>query len=266
MSKANAKSYFDSLEETSKSLEKEKLFLEELSHTKASFIAANKVLVLTGFFPEFSLRILLYLKENNRKLFHYQPGKTMIVLSDLLEEITRNANLSVYLALKGIFPQALSVLRVCVELIGIYTHIWKEPQKIKYVWDSDSDEHTKSFRRTQDKQIMADLKRRDVKYRFVHCHYAGAFSELYKHLSGEYVHNTKSNMKIQSKRSDRLSCYFVDRFHPKDVLKQYTTMQITLATILLELYNCIPEKDRTHSEIAHLTSSLDSIAFDWVKV
>ncbi|HXQ38829.1 MAG TPA: hypothetical protein VN843_32805, partial [Anaerolineales bacterium] len=215
MIKTSKESYFESLEAVTKSLEKERLFLDALSHTKASFITANKILVLIGFFPEFSLRILFYLKDKNSQLFHYQSKKAMIVLSDLLEEITRNANLSVYLALKGVFPQALSVLRVCVELIGIYTHVWKEPQKMKYVWNSDSDGHAKSFRYTEDKEINKELKRRGVKYRFAYCHYAGAFSELYQHLSGEYVHSTKSNMRIQSKRNIKLSCYFVDRFHPK---------------------------------------------------
>lgn len=259
MSKTSDKSYFDSLEEITKSLEKERLFSDKLSHTKTSFIAANKIMVLIGFYPEFSLRNLLYLQEKHNKLFRYQSSKTMIVLSDLLEEILRNARLSVYLALRGIFPQSLSTLRICIELVGIYTHVWKEPQKIKYVWNSDSVEHAMAFRYTKDNEIKKKLKTRGTQYRFMHCYYAGALKHLYENLSGEYVHSTKSNMGIQSARENTLSCFFVDRFHPKDVAKQYKTLQITLATILLEVYKCIPEEDRMHDEIAHLTVFLGTL-------
>jgi hypothetical protein len=57
----------------------------------------------------------------------------------------------------------------------------------------------------------------------MHCHYAGALSYLYEHLSAEYVHSTKSNMGVQSERESKFSCFFVDRFHPKDLVRQYKT-------------------------------------------
>lgn len=259
MSITKDESYFESLEAITKSLEKERSFFDQLSHTKTSFLAANKIMVLIGFYPEFSMRILLYLKKHNKKLFHYQSSKTMVILSDLLEEIFRNARLSVYLALKGIFPQALSILRVCIELTGIYTHVWNEPEKGKFVWNSDSDEHAKAFRYTKDNEITKKLKARGTQYRFMHCHYAQSLTLLYKNLSGEYVHNTKSNMGILATREEILSCFFVDRFHPKDITKQYKILQITLATILLELYQCIPKEDRTHDEIARLTMFLGTL-------
>ena len=49
----------------------------------------------------------------------------------ILSEIDRTVRLSAYLCVKGVFPQAVAVLRSAVELIGVYTHVWHEPEKAR---------------------------------------------------------------------------------------------------------------------------------------
>ena len=180
----------EKLETATQTLEKEAEFLKVLIETDQSAKLANRIVMLTSLFKFAAFDVPLYLSDQGTNLFLYKPEKTWAILAIFVNEIARNARLSAYLCVKGIFPQAISVLRTAVELIGVYTHIWNEPEKVDCIEDSDSRTYSEAFRYSTNKKLQKQLKSRKVKYRFQHCQEAKLISQLYEILSGQFIHAT----------------------------------------------------------------------------
>jgi hypothetical protein len=145
------------------------------------------------------------------------------------------------------------VLRQAVELIGIYTIIWHEPQKANYVSDADSIEYAKAFRYTLDRTLQAQLKNKGIQYRFMYCQNAQTMTQLYNLLS-EMVHGASlKTIGFTSNKDENLSCYFVDRSPPKSLEKRYQFVQTVLTFVYLEIFRCLPKDDLFHDDLAAIS-------------
>lgn len=242
------------LEQATKTLEKERAFLNSLVGSQDSARVLGRIFGLVILVKTSSSSIPLYLFEKRQLLFLHNPDKVFSVISFLLEEITRYIRLSAYLGSKGIFPDAVTVLRNSVELLGVLTHIWHEPRKVEFFGQIDSQDYSKAFRFTNDKRINLELKKSGKKYRFAYCKFGDILSKFYDGLSSHYVHSTSlHNIGLPIEKDDELSCFFVDRVHPEKLLKHYEIMQALISNIYLEIYRLIPSEHAMHAEIQVLT-------------
>jgi len=252
--KAQPKSPAERLESATATLEKETKFLDELIASPVSANLANRIAVMTQMYRIAAEDIPLYFSRHAGTLFTYKPDRVALVLKILLDEIARYARLAVYLSVKGIFPQAVSVLRNVIELIGVYTHVWHEPEKVDWIGDSDSKNYSRAFRYTPDKQLRAQLEACGVHYRFHHCRSAQILTEFYRLLSRLFVHSgSLESAGLPASKADELSCYFVDRVPPDDLQQQYRLIQTALTIVLMEIFYCIPETDLMDENLAALT-------------
>lgn len=252
--KAQPKSPAERLESATATLEKEAKFLDELIASPVSANIANRIVVMTQMYKTVAEDIPIYLSRHASNLFAYKPDRVALVLKILLDEIARYARLAAYLSVKGIFPQAVSVLRNVIELIGVYTHIWHEPEKVDWIGDSDSKNYSRAFRYTPHEQLRAQIEARGVHYRFHHCRSAQSLTEFYKLLSGLFVHSgSLESVGLPASKADELSCYFVDRASPDDLQQQYRLIQMALTIVLMEIFCCIPEADLMDENLAALT-------------
>lgn len=241
---------FDKLEAATRSLEKEREFFDALMKVRPVAIVVNRVIHLATLFTGAGPAITLYLDRHGARLFPTASTGVSAVLAVLLNDIVRSARLAAYLCVKGIPDQALAVLRGAVEQIGVYAHVWREPDKHRFVPDSESDDFTQAFRCTRDKALAASLKARDVRYRFIHCKAAKSLSSLYSFLSGQFVHGRAG---AAIKPMPNLSCEFVDRAEPRNLVQQYEMVQLVMSLIYTELIACIPSDDMLTDELAGLT-------------
>lgn len=216
---------YERLEAATRTLEKERQFFEALVDAQPVALVVNRIVHLVTFFKGAERWIPSYLERHADRLFPADSMEVAAVLAHLLEEVTRSARLAAYLCVKGIPDQALATLRAAVEQIGVYSHVWQDPSKYRFVPDSDSDDYAGAFRHPP-KGLVSELKARGVKFRFMHCHGAKPLSHMYALLSENFVHGTT----FRQKHLD-LSCDFVDRDAPEALVMQYQLIQATLALV-----------------------------------
>jgi hypothetical protein len=236
---------YEKLEAATKTLEREAEFFHALMESSPAAEIANRIVMFTAVFKLAGESVPKYLSRKHSELFHVDSMGTASRLTILLNEINRSVRLAAYLSVKGVFPQALAVLRGSVESIGVYTHVWHHPEKAKFVIDSDSNDYGRAFRWTSDAKLQKTLKTRGISYRFMHCAGAREFSKLYKLLSAHAVHG----IAMAPIRSESLSCEFVDRPNPDELIEQYGVIQTLLAMLLVELVKSIPEDDHLDDDI-----------------
>jgi hypothetical protein len=160
---------------------------------------------------------------------------------------------------KGVFPQAVSVLRGAIEAVGVYTHLHCDPRKIDSIEeDSDSLAYRYAFVSTKDKAVIESLKGSGIRYRFLHCSSPKGMSSMYRLLSGYYVHTgSLKSLVANSPPSEKdLPCFFVDRCSPEKLQDQYNLVQSLMASLVVELLSAIPEDDLMEDEIAHLSLTM----------
>lgn len=244
---------FDKLEEATRSLEKEREFFDALMKVRPVAIVVNRVVHLATFLTLTGPAITLYLERHAPRLFRTEQAREVAAaLAVVLNDIVQATRLATYLCVKGIPDQALVVLRGAIEHIGVYTHVWHETDKHRFVPDSESDEFTQAFRCTRDKALAASLKARDIRYRFMHCNAAAPLSSLYGLLSAHFVHGRRRGLEPLPS----LSCAFVDRDEPQALAKQYEIVQATASLVSMELMGCIPADDLLTEESR---SSIDCV-------
>lgn len=240
---------FDKLEGATRSLEKEREFFDALMKVRPVAIGANRIIHLAGFFRRAGPALSLYLERHAGRLFPSPSLEVTAVLAVVLNDIVRASGLAAYLCVKGIPDQALAVLRGAVEQIGVYTHVWREPAKHRFVPDSESDDFAQAFRCPKDKGLAASLKARNVRYRFMHCKAAKPLSTLYGLLGAHFVHGRAGAIEPMSS----LSCEFVDRADPGTLAQQYEMVQLAMSLVYMELIGSIPSDDVLTDELAGLT-------------
>jgi hypothetical protein len=240
---------FEKLEAVTGTLQKEREFFDALMAARPIALVVNRLIHLSTFFQGAERFIPPYLSHHAARLFPADPHEVSAVLSNILEDITRSARLAVYLCVKGIPDQALSILRSPVERVGIYTHVWHDPTKYRFVADSDSKDFFNAFRSTNNRLLQKDLDARKVKYRFMHCKQAQSFSNVYSLLSAHFVHGRPSSLT----KAANYSCEFVDRDAPSTMGAQYELVQSIMSLTYMELFSCIPENDWLEDELAPLS-------------
>lgn len=241
----------EKLEAATGTLEKERKFFEALLAADPVALVVNRIIHLVTFFQGAEKFIPPYLERNASRLFPNGSLQVSAILYDLLMDITRSARLAGYLCVKGIPEQALAVLRGAIEQIGVYTQVWHDPDKYRFVQDSDSEEYFKAFRGTDDKKLNAELKAKDVKFRFMHCKAANPMSKMYGLLSTYFVHGSRS--RTGRERQEALSCEFVDRDSPVNMAQQFEMVQSIMSLVYFEILGCIPKDDILEDELAPLS-------------
>lgn len=244
-------SAFDRLNEATRCIDRERQFLDALMHTEAAGRTANRIICLSTIFDGLESAVPAYLHARANILFTYKPEIVAGVLSMVVREIVREARLSAYLCAKGVFPQAISVLRRGVELIGLYAHIWHDPAKVDCLNDPDSHAYRDAFVFSADKNLSENLKRQRVRFRFVRCSASRALSTTYELLSEYFTHATSlSALVVSSAAADPAwSCAFIPRQAPEEYEGSYAMAQGILGLLLLEIQNPIPRKDLCRGEL-----------------
>jgi hypothetical protein len=245
------RSPYEKLEAVTGTLEKERKFFEALMAADPVAIVVNRIIHLVTFFQGAEKFIPPYLEGNATRLFPNDSLQVAAILFGLLMDITRSARLAGYLCVKGIPEQALAVLRGAIEQTGVYTHVWHEPRKHLFVPDSDSDDYTRAFRSPDDKKLRAELKAKDVKFRFMHCNAAKQISTMYSLLSSYFVHG--SRQRVGGERQETLSCEFVDRDSPMNMAQQFEIVQSVMALVYFEILGSIPKDDLLEDELIPLS-------------
>ena len=238
---------YERLESATRTLAKEREFFHALLDNRPVALVVNRIIHLSTFFKGAERWIPLYLEHHADRLFPSDSLRVAAVLAHLLQDVTRTARLAAYLCVKGIPDQALAALRGALEQLGVYAHVWHDPSKYRFVPDSDSDEYADAFRHPP-KALAKELKERDVKFRFMHCHGGKPLSHMYSLLSGMFVHGTS-----HVDERPELSCDFVDRGSPEALAMKYQLVQTTLAMVYFEIFESIPEDDRLSDELAALS-------------
>jgi hypothetical protein len=247
--KQDSKTNWQYLEKASNSLEKEVQFFDTLYQDEEGVRIVNRIVMMLPVFDLALSAIQDYLVNKQKILFKYKPDTVAAVLYTLLQEMVRHIRLCAYLSIRGVFPQFISTARNALELIGVFTHIWNEPNKVDFVFDDDSNQYARAFRYTKDVAINKQLKNQQ-KYRFYHCKNIEQFSHAYKILNS-YVHvGLVGAVTFSTERSEDLSCYFVDRLPPDKLTKEYQIVQEVLALIAYEIFMCIPKSDFMHEDVA----------------
>ena len=169
---------YDKLEAATRTLEKERKFFDALMATDPVAKVVNRTIHLVTFFQGAERFIPPYLEKNAVRLFQPDSLQVAATLYRLLIDIVRSGRLAGYLCVKGIPEQALAAIRGAVEQIGVYTHVWHDPAKYRFVPDSDSESYRKAFRSTDEKALNETLRASGVKFRFMHCQAGKALSDL----------------------------------------------------------------------------------------
>lgn len=242
---------YDKLEAATGTLEKERKFFESLMATEPVAKVVNRIIHLVTFFQGAERFIPPYLEKNAVRLFQPDSMQVAATLYGLLSDIVRSGRLAGYLCIKGIPEQALATIRSAVEQIGVYTHVWHDPSKYRFVPDSDSEEYRSAFRSSDDKALNISLKASKVRFRFMHCATGKALSTCYALLSSYVVHGTRRT--VGNDRQSELSCEFIDRDAPANMGQQFEMVQSIMAMIFLELLTCIPKEDILEDELAPLS-------------
>jgi hypothetical protein len=235
---SRTRSPYEKLEEATKTLEKERRFFDALMAAGPVAEVVNRIIHLVTFFQGAEKYIPPYLERSAARLFPTDSIQVASTLYALLTEITRSARLAGYLCVKGIPEQALAVLRGTIEQTGVYTHVWHEPDKYRFVPDSDSDEYKEAFRCNG--KVTSRLPK-GVKFRFMHCQAANPISTMYGLLSAHFVHGNRAV--IGSERQDGLSCEFVDRDSPVNLAPWFERVQSIMAMVYMEILYTIPKND-----------------------
>ncbi|NCO34460.1 MAG: hypothetical protein GW893_11465 [Armatimonadetes bacterium] len=238
---------FEKLEAATRSLQKEREFFDALIEAEPVALVVNRIVLFTSLYQGTNSHVSACLRRRANTLFaDGDPSGVAQVFSVLLGEITRTARLAAYLCVKGLAPQAVSTMRVALEQIGVYCHIWREPSKYQVAFDTDSDDYAKAFRCASEKTLQQQVRDRGVQYRFMHCQGAQSLSKMYKLLSAHFVHGTGTSIE----RDARLSCEFVDRSRPEAMASNYRLVQVLLALIFFEIIGCIPRDDLLDDDVA----------------
>ena len=242
---------YDKLEAATGTLEKERVFFEALMATDPVAEVVNRIIHLVTFFQGAEKFIQPYLEHHAARLFQLDSIEVAATLYGLLIDITRSARLAGYLCVKGIPEQALAVTRGTVEQIGVYTHVWHDPNKYRFVPDSDSEPYRRAFRSTDDKVLNEELRAKTVKYRFMHCKAAKPLSTCYGLLSAYFVHGTRTATK--SGAQPALSCEFIDRDAPINMAQQFEMVHSIMSMIYMEVLGSIREEDMLEDELVPLS-------------
>ena len=237
---------FEKLEAATGSLRKKREFFDALVEARPIALVVNRILLLATLYQCADRCLSAYLSRQASTLFANDSSEVASVLSFVLGEITRSARLAAYLSVKGLAPQAVSAMRSALEQIGVYRHVWQEPLKYQFVFDTDSSDYTKAFRCPSQKALEQQLRDRGVQYRFMHCQGAQTLSKMYKLVSAYFVHGTGTSIE----RDERLSCELVDRSRPEAMADTYRLVQILLALILVEILGSIPKDDLLDADAA----------------
>jgi hypothetical protein len=247
---SNSQSAFEKLEAATGSLQKEREFFDALMKAGSAAEVTNRIIHLVTLHQTVTAQLPEYLLRRAANLFNYAPPFTASILASLLSEITRSARLTAYLCVKGVVPQAIAAMRAAVEQIGVYTHIWHEPYKGKYLTDSDSNDYARAFRYPANEARKKQLKAQGIQYRFMYCKGAEPLSEIYRLLSAHFIHGFGAI----PQKAEELSYEFVDRATPQDLEWQYKLAQMLLSLVYTEILGCIPREDWLEGDIATLTT------------
>ena len=82
----------------------------------------------------------------------------------------------------------------------------------------------------------------------MHCKGAKAMSKVYELLSSHFVHGSRAALSVE--RQEALSCEFVDRDSPVNLVQQFEMVQSIMSVIYFELLGSIPKDDLLEDELA----------------
>jgi hypothetical protein len=123
---------------------------------------------------------------------HFAPGHQKIAefwTSVLTHGIISEVGLIPYLVVRGLIPEAGSVVRRGLEHTGLLTRLWYESSKAALLEDApDGREFIQAFQSESNKKLQSELKARRVKKRFAHCTFGQPASVLYEIFSNYNVH------------------------------------------------------------------------------
>ncbi|MGD0235189.1 MAG: hypothetical protein ABSC55_11720 [Syntrophorhabdales bacterium] len=252
---------FEKLNEATQCVDKERNFLNELMHTEKAGGVANRIVLLMQLFQQGGLCIVAYLKSRAEQLFPGNPQEMTMAISLIISDIVREARLCAYLCIKGVLPQAVTVLRRPIELVGILTHIWHEPKKVKCLTQTDSADsqaYRDAFVSAPDKNLGRELSAKGIKYRFMHCSLGPMVSEMYNLLSDQFTHATTFETMVvrAAPRDINRSCFFIDRQSPEKYSSQYALAQGILGLLIMEMYSMVPKDDCWHEDLAPFTATM----------
>lgn len=181
------RSPYERLEAAMGTLKKERRFFEALMEDNPVAKVVNHIIYLVTFFQGAEQFIPPYLEREAMRLFPTESMNVAAILYGLLCDIAASARLAGYLCVEGIPQQALAVLRGAIEQVGVYTHVWHDPGKYRFVPDSDGDDYSEAFRNCNDQVLKRELKARDVKFRFMYCKGAQPHGASLLYATGRFV-------------------------------------------------------------------------------
>jgi hypothetical protein len=133
---------------------------------------------------------------------------TAILTGGIIKDIC----LTPYFVIRGLTSEAGSVIRRALEHLGVLTHLWYDPAKIRAIQDPDSNDYMDAFVRERNKPKAAALSAQGIRKRFEKCSLGNPISRLYEVFSEYNVHGGKlGNMAMGPLEPTGFSCAFVNR-------------------------------------------------------
>jgi hypothetical protein len=134
-------------------------------------------------------------------------------------QIARDIGLVPYLMSRGIYQEAATPVRRCLENIGLLAHFWRDPKKAEFLGDRESRGFKDAFVREKSRSHLLRLQAAGITKRFEALH--GPFGEkvtmLYEMVSEYGVHGASpSGLVHTALEPTAFSCGFANRLEPTD--------------------------------------------------
>jgi len=208
------------------------------------------------FLPHFQKGILQFVPLHFQRDSHERARFWSYALS---LGVMKDLRLIPYLLMRGLIAESGSVLRRSLEHVGVLTHIWSDPTKLRFLDEIDSKEYRDAFQSEKDKHVQSDLKARGVKKRFACLLSDGAASTLYEILSNWWVHGGSSAYLLHWESDPgQSSCWFLDRKTPAEARIDLLSQGVAILCMeIVNLYITHAQKYRT--SCAETAAGIDSI-------
>lgn len=153
-------------------------------------------------------RMLLYHRWAWKYMVHCQTGlwdnvaarfeetdreQAQVWTSIMLGSVFRGIGLVQYLSLRGLVGEAEVVIRRALESMGVVSHFWHEPQKVRAVGDPDSSAFKATFQRESREDKAKVLKAKGLSKRFEYLKLGEPASSLYALMSRSSVHGDSAH-------------------------------------------------------------------------
>ncbi|MGA2335008.1 MAG: hypothetical protein ABSG08_06495 [Terriglobales bacterium] len=202
------------LDQLTRTFSADQAFCDELFQSSNAELAAE---LLLAYLWANTATPMCYQALSNAVAKQFGNRKDMAALWNLIlcDGVNRDLRLVPYLVIRGHSPEASGALRRAFEHLGVLTQIWKYPEKVDALEDSNSKKYREAFRWERDRAKQEALEKAGTSKRFEAMALGSVATLLYEKLSEFDVHGgTNRRFFAYSTEPGRFTCSLGQRIDP----------------------------------------------------